>query len=164
MSSDHSACVFLEMAAQCLRCGDATKVQTALHNLFVLFERHFPFQDEDPIATSALSLGIALMKNMFATSRTTHRFLEFAFPAIDGLLKLFDIPTVLHSKDVATQFIAKVRDLRSKVHDLYPAAHGDGQMSTSSVKLEFFFKSKSLTCMFISEYLSLCSGFLCLQR
>ena len=78
-----SACRFLETAAQGLRDGDASKVQGALGNLFGIFERRFPFRNKDPICIMASSLGIALMKKLFATYITELRFLEFALPAID---------------------------------------------------------------------------------
>ena len=96
--------VFLQNAAHALRSGNFTEAKQALHSVYVLFDRHIPFQDEDSISTSASSLGIELMKNLLATDRTTHPLLKSSLPAIDSAVYLCKLPGVLPAKHVSSRF------------------------------------------------------------
>jgi len=143
--------VLLQNAAQALRSRNFTEAQQALHSLYVLFHHHIPFRDEDPISTSASSLGIELVKNLLATDSTTNPLLESSLPAIDFVIYLCYLPGVLPAKHVSTRFHAKLFNLRSKMQDLYTAPHVLHQKSPSSVTLEFLF-THCIACSFLNTF------------
>ena len=133
-----SAGALLQTAAEGLRCGNAKQVQQALHNLYVLSGHQFPFRNDDTIASTASTLGIELMKKLFAPSCTTYRypFQELAFPAIDAVVELCDLSGVLPSKNMATLFTRKLYELRCKLEH------------ESSVKLDFFYRNRCIDVNF----------------